>query len=87
MYNKTLKNSLYSNANYNYLISGVDIPLKSQDFIHNFYKENQGKEFVTVIEDWDKSRIQTYVVFNELGKKQSLSASVGKFINKMYSFV
>ncbi|MEH7526665.1 beta-1,6-N-acetylglucosaminyltransferase [Bacillus sp. JJ1503] len=31
---------------YYHLISGVDLPLKTQDEIHAFFNENQGKEFV-----------------------------------------
>lgn len=37
-----------TNVNYLYyhLLSGVDMPLKNQNFIHNFFKNNQGKEFL-----------------------------------------
>lgn len=31
---------------YYHLISGVDLPIKSNDYIHNFFKINNGKEFV-----------------------------------------
>ena len=31
---------------YYHLLSGVDLPLKSQDYIHDFFSENAGKEFV-----------------------------------------
>lgn len=31
---------------YYHLLSGVDLPIKSQDYIHAFFKENEGKEFV-----------------------------------------
>ncbi|MDO4692055.1 MAG: beta-1,6-N-acetylglucosaminyltransferase [Porphyromonadaceae bacterium] len=31
---------------YCHLLSGVDLPLKSQDYIHSFFKEHAGKEFV-----------------------------------------
>ena len=31
---------------YYHLISGEDLPIKSQDYIHNFFDINQGKEFV-----------------------------------------
>ncbi len=31
---------------YLHLLSGVDLPLKSQDYIHSFFEENKGKEFV-----------------------------------------
>lgn len=31
---------------YYHLLSGVDLPLKSQDEIHRFFEENAGKEFI-----------------------------------------
>ncbi len=31
---------------YLHLLSGVDLPLKTQDYIHSFFASNQGKEFV-----------------------------------------
>lgn len=31
---------------YYHLLSGVDIPLRSQDYIHDFFSKNQGKEFI-----------------------------------------
>ena len=39
-----------SKGNYDYyhLLSGVDLPLKSQDYIHSFFEDNRGKEFVGV---------------------------------------
>lgn len=31
---------------YYHLISGVDLPLKNQDYIHDFFDKNDGKEFI-----------------------------------------
>ncbi len=31
---------------YYHLLSGVDLPIKSQDYIHTFFRKHQGKEFV-----------------------------------------
>lgn len=31
---------------YYHILSGVDMPLKSQDFIHNFFTQHEGKEFI-----------------------------------------
>lgn len=38
----------YSNGPYLYyhLLSGADLPIKTQDYIHSFFKENNGKEFI-----------------------------------------
>lgn len=39
-----LKNGPYA---YYHILSGVDLPIKSQDYIHRFFDQNQGKEFVS----------------------------------------
>lgn len=38
----------YSNGDYDYFhfLSGVDMPLKTQDYIHDFFDKNRGKEFI-----------------------------------------
>ena len=36
---------------YYHLISGVDIPLRNQDFIHSFFKVHQGKEFLGFVQE------------------------------------
>lgn len=41
-----LKTAIKNHYSYYHLISGVDLPLKSQDYIHKFFQENNGKEFV-----------------------------------------
>lgn len=43
-----LLRTAFSNNHYAYyhLLSGVDLPLKSQDYIHAFFDKNTGKEFV-----------------------------------------
>lgn len=33
---------------YHHLLSGVDLPIKTQDYIHQFFLENNGKEFVGI---------------------------------------
>lgn len=41
-----LKAATKNHYNYYHLISGVDLPLKSQDHIHEFFEKNDGKEFI-----------------------------------------
>lgn len=36
---------------YYHLISGVDLPIKTQDYIHNFFNKNAGKEFIGFAND------------------------------------
>jgi hypothetical protein len=40
---------------YYHLISGVDLPIKSQDYIHNFFTENKGKEFLGISTDSNRA--------------------------------
>ena len=43
LFETALENGPYA---YYHLLSGVDLPIKSQDYIHAFFQKNQGKEFV-----------------------------------------
>ena len=43
LFSEAVKNGPYA---YYHLLSGVDLPLKSQDYIHAFCDANQGKEFI-----------------------------------------
>lgn len=43
LFKEAQKNGPYA---YYHLLSGVDLPLKSQDYIHRFFEDNQGKEFI-----------------------------------------
>lgn len=41
-----LKAAYKKNYDYYHLISGVDLPLKTKDYIHEFFNKNKGKEFI-----------------------------------------
>lgn len=43
LYKEVVKKSDYS---YLHLLSGVDMPIKSQDYIHEFFKKNNNREFI-----------------------------------------
>ena len=43
LFETALKNGTYV---YYHLLSGTDLPIKSQDYIHEFFHKNSGKEFV-----------------------------------------
>ena len=45
---KAYEYGLYS---YFHLISGVDLPIKTQDYIHTFFAKNKGKEFLGISTD------------------------------------
>lgn len=41
-----LKKAVKKQYDYYHLISGADLPIKSQQTIHNFFESNKGKEFI-----------------------------------------
>ena len=43
LFEKALKNGPYL---YYHLLSGADLPIKSQDYIHDYCEQHQGKEFI-----------------------------------------
>lgn len=45
LFQEAYKNGPYA---YYHLLSGVDLPIKSQDYIHRFCEEHQGKEFIGI---------------------------------------
>lgn len=72
----------HSNFNYSYyhLMSGVDLPLKSQDYIHQFFIENGGFEFV----DIKNSDVHKKDLFM---KTNYYWICIGKFMNPIKYFV
>ena len=64
---------------YYHLLSGVDLPLKTQDEIHGFFQKHHGKNFIT----YDKAAIETgifidrtqyYHFFNNIAVKRNTLA-------------
>lgn len=70
-----------------HLISGLDLPLKSQDYIHNFFSENSGKIFLTMMTlDGDKENIDRYKYYHLLERftPRTIPGIVGKGLFKVY---
>lgn len=59
-----LNNGVYD---YLHLLSGLDFPLKTQDEIHTFFKDNEGKEFISYwpVKKSMLSRFYYFTVFPE----------------------
>lgn len=61
---------------YYHLLSGVDLPIKSQDYIHSFCENNNGKEFIGFANNASvnelKWRTQHYFVFCRNFKSKNL---------------
>lgn len=52
---------------YYHLLSGLDLPIKSQDYIHDFFEKNSSKEFMDLweIESHTMNRVKYYTPFPE----------------------
>lgn len=65
-----LKEASKRKYEYYHLLSGVDLPLKTQDEIHEFFQQNKGKEFVSFdlpqIHKADVERVKYYRMFQDV---------------------
>ena len=72
-----MENALKKEYSYLHLLSGADLPIKSQIQIHDFFEKNAGKEFIQfnsekVSEEY-KNRIRYYYFFQEkCGRNQNI---------------
>lgn len=65
----------YGHYAYYHLLSGQDLPIKTQDYIHSFFDKNRGKEFVCFQSPsfQHAKRVKYYYPFQDrFGKKSSL---------------
>lgn len=78
-----LEKAIHQHYSYYHLLSGVDLPLKSQEFIHSFFEQNEGKEFVGFVRNWDKSRVKYFYLFNEVGRNVDLVSKLKRLTNNI----
>lgn len=59
---------------YYHLLSGQDLPIKSQDTIHKFFELNSGKEFIGFdkLQFYHDDRVRVYHLFQEILGRRSL---------------
>ena len=72
-----IEHALNEQYSYLHLLSGVDLPLKTQDEIHHFFEENEGKEFIqfnsSPMEERYLDRIKYYYLFQNIyGRKKNV---------------
>lgn len=81
-----LETAYCSDSQYKYyhLLSGVDLPLKSQDYIHDFMSKNYPKEFVGYIFDIMPEQTRYYHLFLNHLKNDTLYSRV---LNKASRFL
>lgn len=65
-----LKEAVKQKYEYYHLLSGADLPLKSQDEIHHFFKKNEGMEFLAFdhseVEKSIEDRLRYYYFFQNI---------------------
>lgn len=70
-----LEASVDGKYDYYHLLSGVDFPIKSNEYIQKFFKENEGKEFIGFanhcLESMLVNRLSYYHIFNGHGIRNS----------------
>ena len=61
-----LRAAIESEYEYYHLLSGVDLPIKSQDYIHDFFEKNHNKEFLAfTLDEWDYNRVKKIHFLND----------------------
>jgi len=61
-----LKKAIKNEYAHYHLLSGVDLPIKTQSYIHSFFEEHKDKEFIHIINNnWDN---ETNVYEKRIGK-------------------
>lgn len=71
---RLLELALSSDEQYQYLhlLTGASFPIKSNQFIYDFFNEHYGKQFIGFDNNLDySSRVRYRFLFNELGKPKS----------------
>lgn len=83
-----LTEALKSKHDYYHLISGVDLPLKSNSDMVDFFTEHYGKEFIGITPNWAESPsiVQRYKLHwflqDDIGKKKNLLYCLSRVITK-----
>lgn len=59
---------------YYHLLSGVDLPIKSQTYIHNYFEKNKNREYIGFIQNHNNyDRVQYYHIYNGRDKFSNLN--------------
>ena len=82
-----LKEAVRDEHDYYHLISGCDLPLKSNEYIDNFFADNNGKLFLAssgkIFEGEFYDRVRYYHFFQELcGNQRKIIAKVFRYFRK-----
>ena len=82
-----LEQATKSQHSYYHLLSGSDLPIKSQDHIHDFCQKHQGKEFVGFGEGDFLSRVRWLHFFNTYRRPANRRQAVARYFFRLASTV
>lgn len=82
-----LEQATKSQHSYYHLLSGSDLPIKSQNAIHDFCEKQKGKEFVGFGEGDFSSRVQWLHFFNTYRRPAHRGQAVARFFFRLASSV
>lgn len=80
------KYSFKNKYKYYHLISGVDLPIKSQDYIHSFFNDHDGTEFLTFLKpEFTKSqkiidRLDKYYLLQQFGRNNIIITKLNNLL-------
>lgn len=93
LFEEALRHGPYA---YYHLLSGQDLPIQTQDAIHHFFDEHQGKEFVGITRgtefDWDcRRKMMRYWLLTQFtrtrwGGMNAITKRLNKYISLLLSF-
>jgi len=78
-----LNEAIKDEYTYYHLLSGVDFPIKNQNYIHNFFEQNNGKEFLGYDHNWNRKKIKYYYLYTDIGRDKKPITLFKKSINKL----
>ncbi len=85
--------ALKTNHDYYHLISGVDLPLKNNFDMVEFFERNKGKELIGITPDWAESpaiaqRYKLHWLFQDsIGKKKNILYFTSRVITKVEKYL
>ena len=82
-----LKESIGRNYRYYHLLSGVDLPIKTQDEIHSFFEENDGYEFIHFCSEEKTNNIKDRVLHYNFMRYHRSNKDIRIISNKLNNII
>lgn len=83
-----LEQAIKNKYEYYHLLSGADLPIKSNDYIYNFFAENKGKEFINFTEkNVNRKTLERVNKYHFFQKQIAKHKGILKYIFKILELV